>query len=205
MLHEWQKRVRESLLGTDTAPDLFRAHAERVHLYREGYWLRVSESLREDFPLTERLLGRAIFESRAREFLGMKREYELELSELSASFEGWLRDRGTAALARAVTLDGLAIQSRRAPEVLGGSRFGLHPSVRFFDHGDRSYVFWRDERGYVLSERVPSGTVAILRRLRDPVDTHEIAERMAGAGQDFLSLRDTLDECRDAGILVYQK
>lgn len=196
MLLEWQKRVREGVLGSNMPQGLFRAHEKRIQLYREGYWLRVSESLREDFPLTERLLGVAGLEARMREFLALRRAYELELGELTSAFAAWLRDQGSNALARSVALDSLAVESRRAPEVAEGPRLGLHPSVRFLAHGDRSYVFWRDAQGDVLSERIPLATLELLMRFREPV---------AGVGQEFSSLRETLDECAEAGILVLQK
>jgi hypothetical protein len=193
MLREWQKRISDGVRGGGAIEGGFRKGEERFHLYRDGYWLRVSESLSEDFPLTARLLGARSFEERMREFLPTERSYELELGEVSQTFAALLSRGAAPSLSRAIALDLLAVEARRAPEPEPGKRLGLHPSARFFVEGNRIYAFWRDEEGQVLRERISREMLEMLRGVRE-LSVSNDAE-----------LQDMIADCSDAGLLVYQR
>jgi hypothetical protein len=205
MLREWQKRISNGVRRGGVIEGGFRTGEARFHLYRDGYWLRVSESLLEDFPLTARLLGTRGFEARMREFLPAERGYELELGETSESFADWLGKGAAPALLRAIELDLLAVQARRAPEAAVGKRLGLHPSAKFFESGERIYAFWRDEHGQVLRERISKSMLQMLERVRVPAASDELAMRLYGLGPDFSELQEMVAECCQAGLLVYQQ
>lgn len=203
MLHEWQKRIASSVRRGGASEGLFCAGEARFPLYREGYWLRVSESLQEDFPLTERLLGARGFEARVREFLPSDRGYELELGEVTPSFADWLLVGAKPTLRRAIALDLLAVETRRSPEPAAGSRLSLHPSARFFVEEQRVYVFWRDGEGQVLRERISMRMYRVMECFREPVSAESLAERVVPLGEDREFVRETIENCSEAGLLTY--
>lgn len=182
-MHEWQTRFLEGIRGKGSVEGLFREApllGARFGVYREGYWLRASESLEEDFPLTQRLLGTARFEGLMRDFLATGPGSLLELGELSPAFAAFARSRAIgAAEPRALALDLLAVDARRAPEpeAMPGGGFGLHPSARFYGEGRRRYVFWRAD-GSVLRERIEDATARLLLALREPAPAAELGDRL---------------------------
>jgi hypothetical protein len=139
-----------------------------------------------------------------KEFLALPRGYEIEIGEVTVAFAAFLRASEAPALDRAVALDLLAVEARRAPEVASGLRLGLHPSVRFLAYGERSSILWRDPGGDVLRERVSLLTLALLARFREPVAPENIAARLAGLDLGWQWLQQTIEECTEAGILVHQ-
>jgi hypothetical protein len=201
-LAEWQTRVLEGMRWNSPIEGLFQGPLEnRFSVYQEGYWLRVCESLKEDFPLTERLFGVIRFEALIRDFLATERvEWELELGEVSPAFAAWLESSASPALMRSLKLDLLAVSSRRAPEAEGISGYGLHPSARFFRDGARGYVLWRFE-GSVLRERLDSRTERLLALFREPADLEALRNRIEILGDEPEFVQDAVATWTEAGLI----
>ncbi|MGZ3660209.1 MAG: HvfC/BufC family peptide modification chaperone [Bdellovibrionota bacterium] len=208
-LRGWQKQFREGMRAGGDALSLFLAAeapslGDRFRVYREGYWLRVSESLAEDFPLTERLVGKAVLESAMLDFVAQKEGYELELGELSPLFAEFLRGRAAPALDRSLQLDLLALESGRSPEPVSLAEsvaFGVHPSARFFSSGRRNYVLWRAE-GSVCRERISPRTLALLRCFQKPGGLEALGEKLEVLGEDPAFVQGTVAEWTQLGLIV---
>ena len=212
MLRDWQNRFLEGVRhGADCGDELFSpaespSLAIRFAVYREGYWLRVSESLIDDFPLTGRLLGTAIFVARLRDFLAVKRGLELELGELTPAFADFLLADAKPTLARALRIDLLATEARRAPDPvpvpgLAHPSFGLHPSSCFFREGARCYALWR-ANGSVRRERISPRLFVLLECFREPAGLEELSERLGGLGEEPDFVQGAVAEGSALGLIV---
>ena len=201
-LADWQARVLEGVRRNADVRGLFlEPIGDRFGVYSEGYWLSVSASLVEDFPLTERLLGAARFEEAMRTFLALERdEWNLELGEVSLAFAAWLTKGVSAGGRRSLALDLTALSSRRALEPEKESGIGLHPSARFFREGMRGYVFWRAE-GEVCRERIDQRTERLLRVFTEPALIEALGERLGSLGEEPAFVQDAVAAWTEAGLI----
>jgi hypothetical protein len=208
-LHEWQNQVRDGMRRGASYEGLFATPArgasleQRFEVYRDGYWLRASESLVEDFSLSERLLGKERFESAIRDFLAVKSEYELELGELSPGFAAFLSERARASVVRALRLDLLAVEARRAPDpaAVPGGGIGLVPSARLLADGGRRYVFWRHE-GYVRRERISADSMKLLEAFRTPAPVEMLGERLEPLALEPDFVQEEIAMWVECGLIV---
>lgn len=58
-LKEWQQGVSNSILNNTDVEDI--THSERFSIYRHGYYIRLYESLKKDYPVLYKLMGGEAF------------------------------------------------------------------------------------------------------------------------------------------------
>ena len=207
-LLRWQQAFLDGIREQD-ATGLFEqrngASAEsRFGVYLEGIWIRIRDSLAEDFYLTRKLLGSVKFEQMIRNFLSEKRERELELFELSTEFAKFFSVDSHPALSRAIRLDILALEARRAPEpevVLEFPSFGLHPSARFLDSGHRFYVLWRFD-GSVRRERIDEKLRKFLTCFQKPQSFERLTSKLEDLGESPDYVQRQVSSWVSVGLIV---
>jgi hypothetical protein len=183
-LSEWQAQFSDLIKGraVEGAPATA-SQAARLAVYQRGHWLRLSRSLREDFVLTERLLGRTRFTGEMRSFLDTERGFQPDIGEVSDVFAAFLRARfPRSAIARAAQLDLQSVYAASAPEPDNSGRgYGLHPSVQLFTDGKRFYASWRSEE-IVERKRISEGQYHVLTAFDPAGDLSEIGLRLGEMG-----------------------
>jgi hypothetical protein len=203
-LSEWQTQFSEAIKGrpSEGAPQT-EAQAARLAVYQRGYWIRLSGSLREDFPLTLRLLGKDVFFQLVTDFLATERGFQPDLGELSDVFAAYVRSRFPGKpVARAAHLDLQAVHAFLAPEAEPGGRyFGLHPSVRLLADGQRFYLSWRSENGVERSRLAEAG-YQLLASFDPPAELSEISQRLDDTGLDPVFVRSSVEEWSREGLVV---
>jgi len=73
-------------------PNARLASAERIDIYRDSYWTRLLDSLRDDFPGLRGILGRRAFDRLARAYLADCPSQSFTLRDLGSRLHDWLRD-----------------------------------------------------------------------------------------------------------------
>jgi hypothetical protein len=66
--------------------------AERIDIYRESYWTRVLDSLRDDFPGLQGIVGPRAFDRLARAYLADCPSQSFTLRDLGSRLHDWLRE-----------------------------------------------------------------------------------------------------------------
>jgi len=179
-LRDWQLETHKAIRDHKAPPAvLFESGAENLSIYQNGYWLRTLGSLKEDFPLLARLLGKNAFEQKVRGFLSPAHDYHCELGALSLAFFAFLgKCEKQNTILRAARLDILESRARRAAEpVGGGSFFGLHPSAALLESEGRYYVIWRNE-GSVRRERIRERDFSLLQCFESKGELSVISGRL---------------------------
>jgi hypothetical protein len=94
---------------------------ERIHVYREQYWLRHLKNLEEDYPTLARVLGSSPFRELAREYLLAFPPRTWDLQRLGADMPAFVathpRWRAVEASADAATLDWAFVAAFDAADV----------------------------------------------------------------------------------------
>jgi hypothetical protein len=120
---------------------------ERLEIYSRSYWFRVLESLHDDFPGLQAVLGKRAFDRISRAYLADCPSQSFTLRDLGSRLEGWLRRNPRYAGSRqALALDMVRLEwahieafDGAAERVLGPEdllelgpnfRAGLQPYIR---------------------------------------------------------------------------
>ncbi len=101
--------VRGLLAGMKDGPKTSRV--ERLEIYHRQYWFRILDSLREDFVMTELVLGKRLHQKLTREYLVKHPSGHWTLRALGRGFPGFLRrHRGIPALQKSPAADMAALE-----------------------------------------------------------------------------------------------
>lgn len=92
----WLKNIQETmyrdiLLQRTDAPYL--NHAERIHVYANGYYVRQMDVLSADFPLIKWILGDEAFNILSREFITVHPSSEYNINSIGKHFSTFLKNR----------------------------------------------------------------------------------------------------------------
>lgn len=156
-LLELQRRVASAILTPGAASQhetemLLRSNdrltsLERLEIYRDSYWSRVCDSLREDFPVLHAILGPRAFHRLSEAYLAEVPSRSFTLRNLGSGLEAWLLRNSafagaTPELALAAArlewahIEAYDAEQRKAlgpedlVEVGGGMKLGLQPHLR---------------------------------------------------------------------------
>jgi hypothetical protein len=203
-LREWQLEAHRAIRsGQGDAASLFVSGAGNLFVYRTGYRLRVLGTLRDDFELLERLLGKAEFARKVDAFCASPLGYHIELGSLSPAFAAYLEKSGeTATVLRAVKLGLLELAARSAIEPEAGGRlFGLHPSAGLLENAGRFHAVWRED-GFVRRERIRGVDFRFLRCFKERAELVELSVKLEAEGLSQNFVRDSAALWTKLGLLV---
>ncbi len=205
-LRDWQEsfraKLRERRIELPPLADSTGLGVDaRMAVYQYAYWIRVSESLLEDFPLTERVLGKKLFLKAVRDFLAGYRGYAPELGALSAPFASSLADSPGLRLSAAIDLAALAAWRTPDPAPRAPGSFGLHPSVQMLGSGRRHYLIWR-QGDHVMRERIGIALRELLDAFAPGGKMEEIAERLEEKALAPGFVRESVAEWSACGVIV---
>jgi hypothetical protein len=82
------KREAASLIK----PNLRLTSVERLEIYSRSYWFRLLDTLRDDFPGLNAILGAAAFDRLAKAYLSACPSRSFTLRDLGSRLESWLRE-----------------------------------------------------------------------------------------------------------------
>ncbi|MDE3167971.1 MAG: putative DNA-binding domain-containing protein, partial [Acidobacteriota bacterium] len=92
LMQPWNPRGRTALAAAGLIkPNSRLSAAERLEIYSRSYWCRLMDSLREDFPGLEAILGHAAFDRAAAAYLADCPSTSFTLRDLGSRLESWLR------------------------------------------------------------------------------------------------------------------
>ncbi len=203
-LRDWQLQTHKAIReGEGDVASLFVSGAGNLFVYRNGFRLRVLGTLRDDFELLERLLGKAEFARKVDAFRASPLGYHVELGSLSPAFAAFLEKSGeTPTVLRAARLGLLELAARAAPEPeTGGRLFGLHPSAGLLDSGGRFHAVWREE-GFVRRERIRAIDFLFLRCFEQRAELVELSVKLEAAKLSQSFVRDSAAVWTKLGLLV---
>lgn len=159
----------------------------RLAIYRDGYRLRLTEALGEDFPLLRALLGAAAFERLARAYLAACPSRSFTLRDLGRGLPGFLAGRRRPALRAtaafewalltafdAADVDTLSAADLAAvpPQGFARLRFGLAPGAQVLRLGwnvPAAWSAWHADGQATPPARLPAPIDCLLWRREERV------------------------------------
>ncbi len=135
--------------------------AARLEVYNGQYWMRLLESLQEDFPGVQRLLGKARFERLCRDYLTAHPSRSWTLRNLGRRLPSFLppgaaREMARFEWAKVLAFDAAGLSRPDLSQAGASTRFCLQPHLSLLDLSyevDRGGVKPRRKRVFVAVHR----------------------------------------------------
>lgn len=161
----------------------------RTEIYQQAYQIRLLESLRDDFPKVEELIGDDEFQKLALEFIKKHPSKYVNLGEYSQNFPLFLKEKSLE-LFELASVEWIFILSSHAAfynydralsvrEIESGVPFRLrrNPSFQFFLGAQKNTITFRSH-GQVIIKEVDSMTLNILNMINDVISVEEFTEKI---------------------------
>ncbi len=90
----WLKNIQETMyrdILIQRTDALYLNHAERIHVYANGYYVRLMDVLSADFPLIKWILGDEAFNLLSREFIKVHPSSEYNINSIGKHFSTFLQ------------------------------------------------------------------------------------------------------------------